>query len=74
MAGGKLDRLGRSKRIVRLFWENLAEDPGKMIFNSHLRQSFNNIPEVVENMKFALTLCWRLLEAVVARSLVLVLG
>ncbi|KAI2668786.1 Craniofacial development protein 2 [Labeo rohita] len=42
--GRKLDRLGRPKRTVRVCWESLAEPPVREVFNSHLRQSFNQIP------------------------------
>ncbi|KAM9358371.1 uncharacterized protein ABDE67_003862 [Symphorus nematophorus] len=42
--GRKLDRLGRPKRIVRVCWERLAEAPVREVFNSHLRESFNQIP------------------------------
>ncbi|KAL0194436.1 hypothetical protein M9458_012732, partial [Cirrhinus mrigala] len=41
--GRKLDRLGRPKRTVRVCWESLAEPPVREVFNSHLRQSFNQI-------------------------------
>ncbi|KAL0152538.1 hypothetical protein M9458_052261 [Cirrhinus mrigala] len=42
--GRKLDRLGRPKCTVRVCWESLAEPPVREVFNSHLRQSFNQIP------------------------------
>ncbi|KAL0200215.1 hypothetical protein M9458_003402, partial [Cirrhinus mrigala] len=42
--GRKLDRLGRPKRTVRVCWESLAEPPVREVFNSHLWQSFNQIP------------------------------
>ncbi|KAK3537069.1 hypothetical protein QTP70_000867 [Hemibagrus guttatus] len=38
------DRLGRPKRIVRVCWERLADPSVRGIFNSHLRESFNQIP------------------------------
>ncbi|KAK3508751.1 hypothetical protein QTP70_004231 [Hemibagrus guttatus] len=37
------DRLGRPKRIVRVCWERLADPPVRGVFNSHLRESFNQI-------------------------------
>uniref|UniRef100_A0A671WJG1 Reverse transcriptase domain-containing protein n=1 Tax=Sparus aurata TaxID=8175 RepID=A0A671WJG1_SPAAU len=42
--GRKLDRPGRPKRIVRVCWERLAEPSAREIFNSHLRESFDQIP------------------------------
>ena len=48
--GRKPDRQGWPKRGVRVCWERLAEDPVKMVFNSHLQRSFNHILEVVGNM------------------------
>ncbi|KAK3534419.1 hypothetical protein QTP86_015229 [Hemibagrus guttatus] len=37
------DRLGRPKRIVRVCWEHLADPFVRGVFNSHLRESFNQI-------------------------------
>ncbi|KAI3371455.1 hypothetical protein L3Q82_024056 [Scortum barcoo] len=45
------DRPGRPKRIVRVCWERLAEEPVQMVFNSHLQQSFDCIPRVVADME-----------------------
>ncbi|KAK3508663.1 hypothetical protein QTP70_003104 [Hemibagrus guttatus] len=43
------DRLGRPKRIVRVCWERLVDPSVRGVFNSHLRESFNQIPrEVVD--------------------------
>ena len=42
--GRKLDRLGRHKRIVRDCWERLAEPTVREVFNSHLWESFDQIP------------------------------
>uniref|UniRef100_A0A671V6D7 Endonuclease/exonuclease/phosphatase domain-containing protein n=1 Tax=Sparus aurata TaxID=8175 RepID=A0A671V6D7_SPAAU len=42
--GRKLNRPGRPKRIVRVCWERLAEPSVREIFNSHLRESFCQIP------------------------------
>ncbi|KAL7866069.1 hypothetical protein SRHO_G00113160 [Serrasalmus rhombeus] len=36
-------RPGKPKRIVRICWERLAEEPVRLIFNSHLRQNFDQI-------------------------------
>ena len=43
--GRKLDRLGRHKRIVRDCWERLAEPTVREVFNSHLWESFDQIPK-----------------------------
>ncbi|XP_054590120.1 uncharacterized protein [Nothobranchius furzeri] len=45
--GKMLRSPGRPKRIVRVCWERLAEDPVKTVFNSHLRQSFDRVPRAV---------------------------
>ncbi|KAK3517264.1 hypothetical protein QTP70_001756 [Hemibagrus guttatus] len=43
------NRLGRHKRIVRVCWECLADPSVRGVFNSHLWESFNQIPrEVVD--------------------------
>uniref|UniRef100_A0A671USJ3 Endonuclease/exonuclease/phosphatase domain-containing protein n=1 Tax=Sparus aurata TaxID=8175 RepID=A0A671USJ3_SPAAU len=42
--GRKPDRPGRPKRIARVCWERLAEPSAREIFNSHLRESFDQIP------------------------------
>ena len=60
--GRKPDRPGRPKRGVRVCWEHLAEDPVKMVFNSHLRRSFNHIPEVAGNMESE----WAMFRAAIA--------
>uniref|UniRef100_A0A8C6LYF7 Endonuclease/exonuclease/phosphatase domain-containing protein n=1 Tax=Nothobranchius furzeri TaxID=105023 RepID=A0A8C6LYF7_NOTFU len=45
---GKMPRRpGRPKRIVRVCWERLAEEPVKKVFNSHLWQSFDHITRAV---------------------------
>ncbi|KAK3574271.1 hypothetical protein QTP86_004382 [Hemibagrus guttatus] len=41
------DRLGRPKHIVRVCWERLADPSVRWVFNSHLRESFNQIPREV---------------------------
>ena len=45
------DRPGRPKQIVRVCWAQSTKHPVKMVFNSHLRRSFNHIPEVVGSME-----------------------
>ncbi|KAK3527104.1 hypothetical protein QTP86_010820 [Hemibagrus guttatus] len=45
------DRLGRPKRIVRVCWERLADPSVSGVFNSHLRESFNQIPREVGNIE-----------------------
>ena len=78
VAGEEARQTGKPKLVVRVCWESLAEDPVKMIFNSHLRRSFNHILEVAgDNLSGP---CSKLQlsrwppEAVVARSLVLVVA
>ncbi|KAK3573272.1 hypothetical protein QTP86_019232 [Hemibagrus guttatus] len=46
-----LDRLGRPKRIVRVCWEHLADPSVRGVFNSHLRESFNQIPREVGDIE-----------------------
>ncbi|KAK3507178.1 hypothetical protein QTP70_009513 [Hemibagrus guttatus] len=45
------DRLGRPKRIVRVCWERLADPSVGGVFNSHLRESFNQIPREVGDIE-----------------------
>ncbi|KAK3571507.1 hypothetical protein QTP86_012853 [Hemibagrus guttatus] len=45
------DRLGRPKRIVRVCWERLADPSVRGVFNSHLRESFNQIPMEVGDIE-----------------------
>ncbi|KAK3560274.1 hypothetical protein QTP86_004203 [Hemibagrus guttatus] len=45
------DRLGRPKRIVRVCWECLADPSVRGVFNSHLRESFNQIPREVGDIE-----------------------
>ncbi|KAK3534027.1 hypothetical protein QTP86_000639 [Hemibagrus guttatus] len=45
------DRLGRPKRIVRVCWERLADTSVRGVFNSHLRESFNQIPREVGDIE-----------------------
>ena len=64
--GRKPDGLGRPKRGVRVCWERLAEDPVRMLFNSHLWRIFNHIPDVAGSMESE----WAMFH--MSRSLVLV--
>ncbi|KAK3572533.1 hypothetical protein QTP86_034321, partial [Hemibagrus guttatus] len=48
---GMPDRLGRPKRIVRVCWERLADLSVRGVFNSHLRESFNQIPREVGDIE-----------------------
>ncbi|KAK3535158.1 hypothetical protein QTP70_004812 [Hemibagrus guttatus] len=45
------DRLGRPKRIVRVCWKHLADPSVRGLFNSHLRESFNQIQREVGNIE-----------------------
>ncbi|KAK3542779.1 hypothetical protein QTP70_002978 [Hemibagrus guttatus] len=45
------DRLGRPKCIVRVCWERLAGPSVRGVFNSHLRESFNQIPREVGDIE-----------------------
>ncbi|KAK3507545.1 hypothetical protein QTP70_028447, partial [Hemibagrus guttatus] len=45
------DRLGRPKGIVRVCWERLADPSVGGVFNSHLRESFNQIPREVGDIE-----------------------
>ncbi|KAK3506799.1 hypothetical protein QTP70_028368, partial [Hemibagrus guttatus] len=45
------DRLGRPKRIVRVCWEHLADPSVREVFNSHLRESFNQISREVGDIE-----------------------
>ncbi|KAI3368534.1 hypothetical protein L3Q82_025543 [Scortum barcoo] len=58
------DRPGRPKRIVRVCWERLAEEPVQMVFNSNLRQSFNCIPRVAGDMESE----WALFRAAIVEA------
>ncbi|KAK3549508.1 hypothetical protein QTP86_002474 [Hemibagrus guttatus] len=45
------DRLGRPKRIVMVCWERLADPSVRGVFNSHLWESFNQIPREVGDIE-----------------------
>ncbi|GAA6099377.1 receptor-type tyrosine-protein phosphatase F-like, partial [Tachysurus ichikawai] len=66
--GRKLDRLGRPKRTVRVCWERLAESPVREIFNSSLRQSFNQIPREVGDIESEWTMFSTSIVNAAARS------
>ncbi|KAK3535153.1 hypothetical protein QTP70_004811 [Hemibagrus guttatus] len=45
------DRLGRPKRIVRVCWERLADPSVRGVCNSHLQESFNQIPREIGDIE-----------------------
>ncbi|KAK3535001.1 hypothetical protein QTP70_001959 [Hemibagrus guttatus] len=47
------DRLGRPKCIVRVCWERLADPSVRGVFNSHLRENFNQIPREVGTLSLS---------------------
>ncbi|XP_076588427.1 uncharacterized protein LOC143321733 [Chaetodon auriga] len=47
----KWDRLGRPKCTVRVCWERLAEPAVREVFNSHLQESFDQIPREVGDIE-----------------------
>ncbi|KAK3511772.1 hypothetical protein QTP70_021807 [Hemibagrus guttatus] len=56
--GGELDPLAEEdagqtwhKRIVRVCWERLADPSVRGVFNSHLRESFNQMPREVGDIE-----------------------
>ncbi|TWW68331.1 hypothetical protein D4764_19G0001290 [Takifugu flavidus] len=50
--GGKPPRgPGRSKRLLRVCWERLVEEPVRLVFNSHLQQSFDHVPRAVGDIE-----------------------
>ncbi|KAI3368218.1 hypothetical protein L3Q82_007945 [Scortum barcoo] len=57
-------RPGRPKRIVRVCWERLAEEPVQMVFNSQLRQSFDCIPKEAGDMESE----WALFHAAIVEA------
>ncbi|TWW57277.1 hypothetical protein D4764_08G0012640 [Takifugu flavidus] len=42
---------GRPKRLVRVCWESLVGEPVRLVFNSHLRQSFDRVPRAVGDIE-----------------------
>ncbi len=61
-----LGRHGRPKRTVRVFWERLVEEPVKMVFNSHVWQSFDRIPGLVGDMESK----WAMFRATIVEAAV----
>jgi len=49
--GSRLERPGKPKRVVKVNWERLEEDPVREVFNSHLRMNFSHIPREVGDMQ-----------------------
>lgn len=49
--GRRPARPGRPIRILRVFWECLAEDPVKMVFDTDLQESFYHILGVTGDME-----------------------
>ena len=47
----KLDRAGRPRHIVRVCWERLVEPSVRDVFNSHLQESFGQIPREVGDVE-----------------------
>ncbi len=64
----KPDRLGRPKRIVRVCWERLAEPSVSGVFNSHLRESFSQIPGEVGDIESEWTMFSTSIADAAARS------
>uniref|UniRef100_A0A8C6LH35 Endonuclease/exonuclease/phosphatase domain-containing protein n=1 Tax=Nothobranchius furzeri TaxID=105023 RepID=A0A8C6LH35_NOTFU len=64
---GKMPRRpGRPKRIVRVCWERVAEEPVKTVFNSHLRQSFDHVPRAVGDIESE----WALFHSAIVEAVV----
>ena len=66
--GRKLDRLGRPKCIVRVCWECLTEPSVREVFNSHLRESFDQIPREAGDIKSKWTMFSTSIVDAVVRS------
>lgn len=66
--GRRLDGLGRPKRTVRVCWERLAESPVRKIFNSHLRQSYDQIPREAGDIESEWTMFSTSIVEAAARS------
>ena len=62
--GRKLDRLGRPKHILRVCWECLVEPSVGEVFNSHLQESFDQIPREAGDIESE----WTMLSTVAIRS------
>ena len=66
--GRKLDRHGRPKHIVRVCWEHLVEPSVREVFNSHLRESFDQIPREAGDIEFEWTMFSASIVDVAVRS------
>uniref|UniRef100_A0AAV2MIF0 Reverse transcriptase domain-containing protein n=1 Tax=Knipowitschia caucasica TaxID=637954 RepID=A0AAV2MIF0_KNICA len=66
--GKKPVRPGRPKRIVRVCWEHLAEPPVRRTFNSHLRESFSQVPAEEGDMESEWTMFSASIADAAARS------
>uniref|UniRef100_A0AAV2JL93 ribonuclease H n=1 Tax=Knipowitschia caucasica TaxID=637954 RepID=A0AAV2JL93_KNICA len=66
--GKKPVRPGRPKRIVRVCWERLAEPPVRRTFNSHLRESFSQVPAEEGDMESEWTMFSASIADAAARS------
>uniref|UniRef100_A0AAV2J4J5 Endonuclease/exonuclease/phosphatase domain-containing protein n=1 Tax=Knipowitschia caucasica TaxID=637954 RepID=A0AAV2J4J5_KNICA len=66
--GKKPVRPGRPKRIVRVCWERLAEPPVRQTFNSHLRESFSQVPVEEGDMESEWTMFSASIADAAARS------
>ncbi|MDG2555341.1 reverse transcriptase domain-containing protein [Vibrio parahaemolyticus] len=63
-------RPGRPKRTVRVCWERLAEEPVQMIFNSHLRESFDRVPRAEGDIESE----WALFRSAIVEAAVVSCG
>ena len=62
--GKLLDRPGKPKRVVRVYWEHLNESPVQETFNSHLRWSLSCIPVEVGDIETE----WAIFKASIAEA------
>ena len=60
--GKPLDRPGKPKRVVRVNWERLKEDPVREEFNCHLLRSFSDTPVEGEDIEHE----WSVFKASIA--------
>ncbi len=58
----------RPKRVVRVCWERLAEPSVSRVFNSHLRESFSQIPREAGDMESEWSMFFSSIVDVAARS------
>ena len=63
-------RPGRPKRVVRVCWERLVEEPVRLVFNSHLRQSFNCVPGAVGDIESE----WAMFRSAIVKAAVVSCG